>query len=207
MPASRCSVDRTLIKWPALPSGSRTRRNSTPSIVPRTATCPREGNVALAAAGNLSTAMSRSWTGRPRTEWWLGRCARSSALALRSGRVTPMARTPLLRESRVDLSAIGDAVEDCLNTWQITDGREIVRSMTTAEVLQLARHMAGQTLRTARGPAFTVRAGGNAPWFTPASTGMPRSDGAAALARFVARYNEIRSLRPGDYQDVTRNSS
>ena len=79
--------------------------------------------------------------------------------------------------------------------------------MTTAEVLQLARQMTNQTLRTARGATFAVRVEGNAPWFTPASTGTPRCDGAAALARFVARYNETGSLRPGDYQDITRNSS
>lgn len=79
--------------------------------------------------------------------------------------------------------------------------------MTTAEVLQLARQMTGQTLNTARGAVFTVRVEGNAPWFTPASTRIPRPDGVAALARFVARYNETGSLRPGDYQDVTRNSS
>ncbi len=56
----------------------------------------------------------------------------------------------------------------------------------------------------AAGLAVTVD--GNAPWFTPASSGIARSDGAAALARFVARYNETGSLRPGDYHDVTRNS-
>src|SRR6188508_351931 len=55
MPASSCSAGTTLIQWPALPSGSRTVLNSTPSIVPWTATCPREGKFALAASGNRIT--------------------------------------------------------------------------------------------------------------------------------------------------------
>ena len=79
--------------------------------------------------------------------------------------------------------------------------------MTPAEVLALARALTGHTLQTARGAQFTVAVHGHCPWFTPASTGIPRSDGPGALARFVDRYNTTRSLRPADYQDVTRNSS
>jgi hypothetical protein len=79
--------------------------------------------------------------------------------------------------------------------------------MTTTEVLQLARQLAGKPLSTATGARFSVRVEGNSPSFTPASTGVPRSDGPATLDRFVARYNETGSLRPVDYQDVTRNSS
>lgn len=79
--------------------------------------------------------------------------------------------------------------------------------MTTAEVLQIASRLRNETLSTARGRRFTVKVEGSSPWFTPESTGIPRSDGTAALSRFVERYNETGSLRPVDYQDVTRNSS
>ena len=37
------------------PSGSSTVWNSTPSIVPLTATCPRDGKLALATSGNRNT--------------------------------------------------------------------------------------------------------------------------------------------------------
>ena len=45
------------------------------------------------------------------------------------------------------------------------------------------------------------------PFFTPVSTGLGRSDGRRAAERWLARYNETGSLRPGDYADVTRNAS
>lgn len=79
--------------------------------------------------------------------------------------------------------------------------------MTSAEVLQLARQMTGHTLRTARGARFAVGWRATPPGSPPLRPGTPRCDGAAALARFVTRYNETGSLRPGDYQDITRNSS
>ena len=50
-PAARCNVSSTLIQWPDSPSGSSTVWNSTPLIVPWTATCPREGRWLLAVAG------------------------------------------------------------------------------------------------------------------------------------------------------------
>src|SRR5580658_3741677 len=55
MPAACCSVSSTLIQWPECPSGSSTVWNSTPLIVPRTATCPREGRFLLAVSGNRNT--------------------------------------------------------------------------------------------------------------------------------------------------------
>jgi uncharacterized membrane protein YphA (DoxX/SURF4 family) len=55
MPAACCSASSTLIQWPELPSGSSTVENSTPLIVPWTATCPREGRSLLAVSGNRST--------------------------------------------------------------------------------------------------------------------------------------------------------
>ncbi len=44
-------------------------------------------------------------------------------------------------------------------------------------------------------------------FFTSESSGRGQSDGRAAAERFVARYNDIGSLRPGDYSGVTRNAS
>ena len=52
IPAVRCISLSTLIQWPLWPSGSSTVRNLWPLMVPRTATCPREGNFALAFPGN-----------------------------------------------------------------------------------------------------------------------------------------------------------
>src|ERR1700733_7793501 len=55
MPAACCSVSSTLIQWPEFPSGSSTVWNSTPLIVPWTATCPREGSFLLAVSGSRNT--------------------------------------------------------------------------------------------------------------------------------------------------------
>src|SRR5262245_49383489 len=55
MPAACCSVSSTLIQWPEFPSGSSTVWNSTPLIVPWTATCPREGRSLLAVSGSRTT--------------------------------------------------------------------------------------------------------------------------------------------------------
>jgi hypothetical protein len=79
--------------------------------------------------------------------------------------------------------------------------------MTYDELLQLARRYEGATLETVTGRKFTVGIYLDCPYFTPASSGRGQSDGRKAAERFVARYNEIGSLRPGDYADVTRNAS
>jgi hypothetical protein len=39
------------------------------------------------------------------------------------------------------------------------------------------------------------------------SSGFAQSDGRKAAERFLTRYNEIGSLRPRDYADVSRNAS
>ncbi len=81
--------------------------------------------------------------------------------------------------------------------------------MTYEELLVLARRFEGQTLETVTGKPFTVGVSRaeNCPFFTPASSGYGQSDGRKAAERFLARYNETGSLRPGDYADVTRNAS
>ena len=79
--------------------------------------------------------------------------------------------------------------------------------MTYNELLALARRCEGQTLETVTGKEFTVGVYLVCPFFTPASSGRGQSDGRKAAERFLARYNEIGSLRPGDYADATRNAS
>jgi hypothetical protein len=75
------------------------------------------------------------------------------------------------------------------------------------ELLELARRNEGKVLETVTGRKFTVGVYLDCPFFTPASTGRGQSDGRKAAERFLARYNEIGSMRPGDYASVTRNAS
>ena len=79
--------------------------------------------------------------------------------------------------------------------------------MTYQELLALARRWEGKTLETVTGKKFTVGVYLDCPFFTPASSGRGQSDGRKAAERFLARFNEIGSMRPGDYADVTRNAS
>jgi hypothetical protein len=79
--------------------------------------------------------------------------------------------------------------------------------ITYAEMLALARRLEGQTLETVTGKKFTVGIYLDCPFFTPASSGRGQSDGRKAAERFLVRYNESGSLRPGDYADITRNAS
>jgi hypothetical protein len=74
-------------------------------------------------------------------------------------------------------------------------------------LLALARRFEGQTLETVTGKMFTVGVALECPFFTPASSGWGQSDGRKAAERFVARYNEIGTMRPRDYAAVTRNAS
>lgn len=79
--------------------------------------------------------------------------------------------------------------------------------LTYDRLLALARRLDGETLETVTGKKFTVGVYLDCPFFTPASSGRGQSDGRKPAERFLARYNEIGSLRPGDYSDVTRNAS
>jgi hypothetical protein len=81
-------------------------------------------------------------------------------------------------------------------------------NMTYAQLLDLARRNEGKTLETVTGKRFTVGIARTGEiFFTPASSGYGQSDGRKAAERFLARYNETGSLRPGDYADVSRNAS
>jgi hypothetical protein len=75
--------------------------------------------------------------------------------------------------------------------------------LTYDDLLDLAKHLEGQTLQTVTGRRFRVGIYLDCPFFTPESSGIGQSDGRAAAERFVARYNAIGSLRPGDYARVT----
>ena len=79
--------------------------------------------------------------------------------------------------------------------------------MTYDGLLALARRFEGRELETVTGMKFTGGIYRDCPFFRPASSGYGQSDGRKAAERFVARYNEIGSLRPGDYAKVTRNAS
>ena len=79
--------------------------------------------------------------------------------------------------------------------------------MTYEELLALARRLEGRTLTTVTGKRFTVGTYLDTPFFTPESSGRGQSDGRKAAERFLDRYNQIGSLRPVDYADVTRNAS
>jgi hypothetical protein len=79
--------------------------------------------------------------------------------------------------------------------------------VTYEDLLALARRFEGKTLETVTGKRFRVGVYMDCPFFTPESSGYGQSDGRAAAERFVARFNEIGSLRPTDYSRVTRNAS
>lgn len=71
----------------------------------------------------------------------------------------------------------------------------------------MARAAEGQTMETVTGRKFSVGIYRDCPVFTPASSGYGQSDGRKAAERFLERYNETGSHRPGDYAKVTRNAS
>lgn len=79
--------------------------------------------------------------------------------------------------------------------------------MTYDELVALARRFEGKTLETVTGRRFKVGMSREGPFFIPESSGYGQSDGRRAHERFVARYNETGSLRPGDYAKVSRNAT
>jgi hypothetical protein len=80
--------------------------------------------------------------------------------------------------------------------------------MTYDELMDLARRYEGKQLETVTGKKFMVgvSTAEYCPFFTPASSGYSQTDGRKAAERFLAKYNEIGSLRPGDYRE-TRHAS
>jgi len=83
-----------------------------------------------------------------------------------------------------------------------------VPPLTYERLLELARLAEGETLQTVTGRPFTVGiARSSELFFTPTSSGWGQTDGRKAHERFVERFNEIGSMRPGDYAGITRNAS
>lgn len=74
-------------------------------------------------------------------------------------------------------------------------------------MLETARSLGNRSLQTITGRKFRVGVYMDVPFFVPASTGLGRSDGRPAAERFLDRFNQTGSIRPRDYQDVTRNAS
>ena len=81
------------------------------------------------------------------------------------------------------------------------------RRVTYDELVEIARRFEGQTLETVTGRRFKVGISPRELFFTPESSGWGQSDGRRAHERFVERYNETGSLRPGDYAKVSRNAT
>jgi hypothetical protein len=97
-------------------------------------------------------------------------------------------------------------------SWRRRDYRPvtlwIVPNLTYDDLVELARRSQGTRLETVTGKAFTVGIARTGEiFFTPASSGYGQSDGRKAAERFLVRYNESGSLRPGEYGDVTRMAS
>lgn len=82
-----------------------------------------------------------------------------------------------------------------------------VPPLTYQRLLELARAAEGQALETVTGKRFTVGIYRDGLFFTPASSGYGQGDGRTPAERFIERYNETGSLRPGDYARLTRNAS
>jgi hypothetical protein len=82
-----------------------------------------------------------------------------------------------------------------------------VPPLTYDRLLELARAAEGKTLETVTGKKFTVGTYRDGLVYTPASSGLGQADGRPPTERFIERYNETGSLRPGDYGRLTRNAS
>ncbi len=81
-------------------------------------------------------------------------------------------------------------------------------NLTYDDLVALGRRFEGTPLETVTGKPYTVGVARTGEvFFTPASSGYGQSDGRKAAERFLERYNQTHSHRPGDYGDVTRNAS
>ena len=73
--------------------------------------------------------------------------------------------------------------------------------VTWEQIVAAAKRVSGQELRTAGDRAsFTVRVEQDTVYSSPPSTGKPRRLGAGSR-KMLERYNTLRSLRPGDYNE------
>jgi hypothetical protein len=80
--------------------------------------------------------------------------------------------------------------------------------LTYDGLIALVRQFDGQSLKTVSGRPFTAGVSHTGEiFFTPASSGWGQTEGRKGHQRFVERFNEIGSLQPRDYSDVSRNAS
>jgi hypothetical protein len=88
----------------------------------------------------------------------------------------------------------------------MNDGR--TAPLTYDGLEAIARRFEGKPLETVRGKAFTVGISRNGEiFFIPASSAWGQTEGRKGHQRFVERFNEIGSLQPKDYADISRNAS
>ena len=81
-------------------------------------------------------------------------------------------------------------------------------TLTLQQFRTAVREFDGRVLTTqARSQPFRFRILPDALEFTPESTGEPRPERWNQVAGVLDRFNQTGSLRPGNYQDVTRNAS
>lgn len=114
-------------------------------------------------------------------------------------------RGDLIRPERARRAPTASATDWTRNPGETL--RILSDAMTYEDLLALVRRFDGKTLETITGKRFRGGIYRDCAFFTPESSGYGQSDGRAAAERFVARYNAIGSLRPGDYSGVTRNAS
>ena len=75
------------------------------------------------------------------------------------------------------------------------------------ELFNFVKTIDGELLTTsARKKQVQVQVVENDLFFTPISSGKLRKESSENIARVVERYNEIKSLQPKDYHDITFNS-
>lgn len=80
--------------------------------------------------------------------------------------------------------------------------------VSLAELKRRAVRLDGQRLETgAKGRGFRLHLGEEGPVYVPESSGEPRGDTWDRISTVLDRFNKTGSVRPGDYQDVTRHAS
>ena len=83
-----------------------------------------------------------------------------------------------------------------------------MRQIDLTSIRAFARTLEGKPLVTqVRGHGFRLEVTRGGFIYTPESTGKARPEQDKIIERVLARYSETKSLRPGDYQDLTVNAS
>jgi hypothetical protein len=84
----------------------------------------------------------------------------------------------------------------------------IIMKIEFADFLQFLKSVNGQNFNTQyKQKSFKVETTSNEILYTPQSTGKTRHHDLVTLKGIVDRYNDTSSLHPGDYNEMTMNSS